>query len=85
MSTLQHTQEIDGIDDATPVEALGTEFESLFPEAPPVYNVVDPDALNSLFAPRSDGTARVDGTVTFTYRGYEFSVAADGDVTVEEA
>lgn len=49
----------------------------------PLYEVIDPDALNNIFAatPTAD---RVDGQVTFPYHGYEVTVRSDGSVSVDE-
>lgn len=48
----------------------------------PLYDVVDPDALDQLFQPKSDGTPRPGGELTFAYSGCEITVRADGDVIV---
>ena len=85
MSTLQQTEQEYWTDETTPVEALGRTLERLFDDRPAVYDVVDPDALNSLFAARADGTPRVDGAVSFTYRAYEFVVESSGEVRVDDA
>lgn len=45
-----------------------------------LYEVIDPDALDALFASRNS----TDGTVTFAYCGYSVTVTANGDVTLEE-
>jgi len=45
----------------------------------PLYTVVDGDALDSLF--RSD----MDGTVSFTYHGYEVTVYSEGHLVVESS
>jgi hypothetical protein len=45
-----------------------------------LYEVVDPDALDALFASGNS----TDGTVTFTYCGYTVTVTADSGVTLEE-
>lgn len=50
------------------VEAIG-ETNSDEPEL--LYDVIDPSALNALFQPRSDGTSRSNGSVSFEYAGYE--------------
>lgn len=42
----------------------------------PLYNVIDPDALNSLF--ESTGPSRLDGSVSFEYCGYQVTIEADG-------
>ncbi|WP_162224465.1 HalOD1 output domain-containing protein [Halorussus amylolyticus] len=46
---------------------------------PPLYDVVDPDALDQLFAPASN---RSDSRVVFFYNGYEVTVDGDGSVSV---
>ena len=45
---------------------------------PPLYEVIDPDALESLFA--NDRTL---GKVIFNYNGYEVSVFSDGYIMVK--
>lgn len=45
---------------------------------PPLYEVIDPDALENLFA---NGQAL--GKVIFNYNGYEVSVFPDGYVSVK--
>ncbi|QRV15825.1 HalOD1 output domain-containing protein [Haloterrigena salifodinae] len=66
-------------------EAEGIPTEEL---RPPTYaslhDIVDPEALDSLFAPRSNGTPRSDGEVSFPYCGYHVTVEADGSITLEE-
>ncbi|PSP78477.1 hypothetical protein BRC81_08010 [Halobacteriales archaeon QS_1_68_20] len=51
---------------------------------PPLYRVVDPDALDKLFSPPSLEHGQPDGEVTFEYRGYEVTVRADGSVSVTD-
>lgn len=51
-------------------------------ELEPLYDVVDPDALDQLFQPKSDGTPRPGGELTFAYNGCEVTVRAGGDVIV---
>ncbi|MFD1587065.1 HalOD1 output domain-containing protein [Halorientalis brevis] len=45
--------------------------------SPRLFDVIDPDALDSLFT-------TTDGHVTFPYCGYTVTVYADGQVTVDE-
>ena len=45
---------------------------------PPLYEVINPDALESLFA-----NNRVLGKVVFNYKGHEVSVFPDGYVSVK--
>ncbi|WP_312912570.1 HalOD1 output domain-containing protein [Natronosalvus caseinilyticus] len=62
----------EGVD---PVEIEPPEYDAL-------YDVLNPEALDSLFAPREDGTPRSPGEVTFTFCGYEMVVESDGEVTI---
>lgn len=48
---------------------------------PPLYEALDPDALDALFA-TPDGTA---GRVTFDYAGCTVECASDGSVDVRDA
>lgn len=59
-----------------------TEIEP--PAYEPLYEVVDPEALETLFAPREDGTPRGSGRVTFEYCGYQIVVSGDGSVDVHD-
>ncbi|WP_135806995.1 HalOD1 output domain-containing protein [Halorussus marinus] len=65
------------------VEAVA-EAEGVAPTelSPPLYEVVDPDALDRLFAPRP---APSGGRVVFSYNDYEVIVDAAGDVSVSAA
>lgn len=49
----------------------------------PLYKTIDPDALDALFAPRTDGTARTTGQIIFTHAGYEITVNSNRTITVE--
>lgn len=51
---------------------------------PPLYEILDPDALNCLFAPLADGTPRIGGRVVFPYCGYEVTAYSDGRVCVTD-
>lgn len=50
-------------------------------DLPPLYDAIDPDALDSLFHPRPTGDD-VDamGAIYFTYNGHEVRVSAAGEV-----
>ncbi|MBO4247640.1 hypothetical protein IL252_07400 [Halomicrobium sp. IBSBa] len=61
------------------VEAVSTSADTPAVELPPLYEVVDPDALDALFA---DG--QTFGVVTFEYAGYDVTVRADGHVEVSQ-
>lgn len=57
-----------------------TEIEP--PEYDALYEVINPEALDSLFAPRENGATRPNGHVEFDYCGYHVVITSDGDVTV---
>lgn len=50
-------------------------------ELTPLYDSLDPELLDTLFSPRSDGTLAV-GEVTFTFEGYEIHVYRHGHISV---
>lgn len=50
---------------------------------PQLYDVVDPDALDTLFESVAEETSRANGSVVFPYAGYQVTVAADGAVDVD--
>lgn len=71
--------------DASPSEAVVeavAEAEGVSPLAleRPLYEVVDPDALDALFAD-SDGTV---ADLRFTYHGYTIEIAGDGGISLVE-
>lgn len=66
--------EREGVD---PTDIEPPEYESL-------YESINPEALDSLFAPRSDGSKRTRGRVEFTYCGYRILVTSEGDVQVRD-
>ncbi|WP_304447312.1 HalOD1 output domain-containing protein [Halomarina ordinaria] len=58
--------------------------ETLGDDAPAtLYDVVDPDALDALFAPRFNGACRPDGAVVLDYEDRTFVVDSAGSVVVE--
>ena len=64
----------EGID---PVELEPPEYDAL-------YDVVNPEALDSLFASRENGTDRASGRVEFTFCGYDVVVTGDGEVELSD-
>lgn len=50
-------------------------------ELDPLYNVVDPDALNAIFSP-ANGRQGADAKLRFTMEGCAVVVRGDGDVVV---
>lgn len=53
--------------------------------SPPLYDAIDPKALDSLFQPSDSGHSETVETVRFTYHGYNVRVQSDGAVTVVES
>ena len=49
----------------------------------PLDEVIDPEALNHLFADRTSGGQRPGGRVIFWYYGYTVTVDDDGTVSLE--
>lgn len=71
--------------DASPSEAVVeavAEAKGVSPLAleQPLYEVVDPDALDALFA-GSGGTV---ACLRFTYQGYAVEIAGDGEISLVE-
>lgn len=52
-------------------------------ELDPLYDAVDPDALDAVFRTAGPDAARTRGRVTFSYFGYEVSVHGEGRISVE--
>ncbi|WP_435067630.1 HalOD1 output domain-containing protein [Haloplanus sp. C73] len=46
-------------------------------------DVIQPDALNRIFAPKPDGTLRDGGTISFDFAGCHVTVQGDGEVRVD--
>lgn len=46
-------------------------------------DVIQPDALNRIFAPKPDGTLRSGGTISFDFAGCHVTVRGDGEVRVD--
>jgi len=62
------------------VDAVSAETQMPVDELPPLYDVIDPDALDVLFD--ADDT---DGSVEFQYAGRTVTVFADRTITVSPA
>ncbi|MCU4926889.1 hypothetical protein OB905_13015 [Halobacteria archaeon AArc-dxtr1] len=64
------------------VHAVATETDTDPLELEPLFGVVDPESLDSLFEPTSGGATRSTGTIRFEYEDCEVTVDADGSVDV---
>ena len=53
------------------------------PEYDTLYDVLNPEALDAVFAPREDGTSRGNGWIEFTFCGYDFVVTSDGEIEIQ--
>ncbi|QCS43032.1 HalOD1 output domain-containing protein [Natrinema versiforme] len=51
---------------------------------PPLYDAVDPEALNALVSSADGDTDTGTVRVSFEYNGYDITVGSDGDVSVGE-
>ncbi|AHG04218.1 hypothetical protein HALDL1_11885 [Halobacterium sp. DL1] len=67
------------------VDAVAAETGVDAVDLDPLYDVVDPDALNSLFHSRPSVNSLGTGAVRFTYHGFEVHVTAGGAVSLETA
>lgn len=53
-------------------------------DLPPLYDYVDPEALDALVAHSTGRPDRTDLTITFSFSGYEVTVHEDGEVVVSQ-
>lgn len=51
----------------------------------PLYDAIDPEALNRLFPSRENAPEPSPGTVSFSYNGYDVHVTSEGDVSVSDS
>ncbi|APX95658.1 HalOD1 output domain-containing protein [Natronorubrum daqingense] len=65
--------------------AEGVPPEELCPPAyESLYTVVDPEALDSLFASQPDGIQRPNGEISFPFCEYDVTIEWNGEITLEE-
>lgn len=63
------------------VQALATAADASPLELDPLYNTLDPEALDTLFSPSPSGD-RSGEYIVFEYEGYEVTFFSEGRVTV---
>lgn len=51
----------------------------------PLYETIDPDALDAMFAPTGAGASRREGWITFTYHDHRVTARSDGRITVRRS
>ncbi|WP_458191143.1 HalOD1 output domain-containing protein [Haladaptatus sp. NG-WS-4] len=64
------------------LEAITAREEINPDDCPPLYDVIDPDALDNLFTPTQTGSER-HGKVIFQYCGYRVTVAGDRTISLD--
>lgn len=67
------------------VEALAKYYGVDPIDLSPLYHGIDPEALDNLFAPRSNGESRHKGSVSFTYQDLIVKMDSEGDITIRPA
>ncbi|WP_233274732.1 HalOD1 output domain-containing protein [Haladaptatus cibarius] len=81
------TERESSIDDRPSIRVVNAiaEHEGTMPTEirPVLYDIIDPDALDSLFSKTQLGNPRSDGHVSFDYDGHEVTVYSDGRVEIE--
>lgn len=74
-------REGDWVDGRSPsqavIETLAEERDTAQKELPPLFEAVDPEALDRLFLDRDPGT------VSFSYSGYEITITEAGEIVIE--
>lgn len=50
----------------------------------PLYHVVDPDSLDTIFESVQSGPTRDTGQIEFEYYGYQVIATAEGEVSLSE-
>lgn len=71
---------VDAVSGRSVVGTAGADGASTSRVLQPLYESIDPDALDALFRTTSSGIVRSEGTITFSYDGCEVTV--DGDEVV---
>lgn len=61
------------------LEEVAAETDVEIVELPPIYEVIDPDALESLLDSERAGSVRVE----FSYYGYDVHVTSDGGLSID--
>lgn len=86
-TTFQIEFDPDGPDSITMavLEAVATFARQDILDLDPLEAVIDTDALNDLFRPRSNGTSRTNISVEFVYQSYLVSVDSSGLVRIQLA
>ena len=88
-TVLEYHEQVDWTDDdpvsSAVLGAVAAVSENEGLEFTPLYECVDPDALNALFVPYSDGTPRGDGCVSFTFNESDVTVHSHGEIVIRRS
>lgn len=81
------TQQLSPADEVCTTVALAVAAATDTPvdELPPLYTVIDPDALNAIFQPRSGGHPQEGTNVTFTIAGCTVTIRDGAVVVISDA
>jgi hypothetical protein len=69
---------------AAVVEAVSAYEDRGLPSLPPLADVIDPDALDSLFSRTSDDVDDRPGLVSFTYSSSHVLIDPNAEITVDD-
>ncbi|MFC6721431.1 HalOD1 output domain-containing protein [Halovenus amylolytica] len=78
---LHHDWDGDTDVNMTVLEAVAEVTDADLVELPPLYDHIDPDALEAVFT-HTAGNRQVAGSVSFQFAGYPITVHASGEVVV---
>lgn len=76
---------MDGKPSLSVVERIATLEETDPIALPPLYDAIDPEALDSLVASSTTGDSRPPAEIRFTYCGYDVLVERDGTIAISAA
>ena len=67
------------------IERIATLEETDPITLPPLYDAIDPEALDSVVDSSTASSSRSPATVRFSYCGYDVLVRRDGEITISSA
>lgn len=73
---------VSAISGTNPVPGMASDSEA-GQELEPLYSVIDPEALDSMFKSTDDSTTSAPARVTFSYDRHEVTVRDNGRISVE--
>ena len=78
----QHDWECSEPLSTTVMKAVAEAIDEDPTEMDPLYERFDPDALDGLFRPRSNGTPPSGGHVSFTFKEHRVFIQSDGHIAI---